>query len=95
VRPHPPSPPSNINSFPAAGPNPWKPVLLLEELGLPYDINSFNHALVKEKPFTDLNPNGRAPAIEDPNTGLVLWESGAILQYIIEQYDTQHVLSCK
>lgn len=26
-------------------------------------------------------------AIEDPNTGVVLWESGAIVTYIIEQYD--------
>ncbi len=26
-------------------------------------------AAIKAKPFTDLNPNGRVPAIEDPNTG--------------------------
>lgn len=28
------------------------------------------------------------PAIEDPNTNLTLWESGAIYQYLVEQYDT-------
>lgn len=33
------------------------------------------------------------PAIEDPNTGLTIWETGAILQYVIEQYDTDHHLS--
>lgn len=32
-------------------------------------------------------------AIDDPNTGLRLWESGAIVQYLIEQYDTEHKLS--
>jgi glutathione S-transferase len=48
---------------PAAGPNPWKPILILEELGLPYEINSFSFEVVKQKPFTDLNPNGRAPGI--------------------------------
>jgi glutathione S-transferase len=31
--------------------------------------------------------------MEDPNTGITLWETGAIIQYIIEQYDTKHVLS--
>jgi glutathione S-transferase len=33
------------------------------------------------------------PAIDDPNTGLRLWESGAILHYLISQYDTAHHLS--
>jgi glutathione S-transferase len=48
---------------------------------------------VKKKPFIDVNPNGRVPAIEDPNEDLTLWESGAIYQYIIETYDTEHRLS--
>ncbi|KAH7408092.1 glutathione S-transferase [Phaeosphaeria sp. MPI-PUGE-AT-0046c] len=75
------------------GPNPWKVIHVLEELGVPYEINSFGFDVVKKKPFIDINPNGRVPAIEDPNTGLTLWESGAIVQYIIEQYDTKHILS--
>lgn len=75
------------------GPNPWKVVLILEELNIPYEINSFKFEDVKKKPFTDLNPNGRAPAIEDPNTDLVLWETGAIIQYIVEQYDTRKTLT--
>jgi glutathione S-transferase len=33
------------------------------------------------------------PAIIDPNTDLTLWESGAIIQYLIEQYDTERKLS--
>jgi glutathione S-transferase len=65
----------------------------LEELGVPYELKSFKFDDVKKKPFTDINPNGRVPAIEDPNTDLTLWESGAIVQYIIDQYDTKHVLS--
>ncbi|KAL8959699.1 MAG: hypothetical protein Q9193_003477 [Seirophora villosa] len=31
--------------------------------------------------------------IEDPNTGLTLWESGAIILYLIEQYDTEKRLT--
>ncbi|EAT86862.1 hypothetical protein HBH56_130600 [Parastagonospora nodorum] len=84
--------PIKVHVIPA-GPNPWKPILVLEELGVPYEINSFGFEVVKQKPFTDINPNGRAPAIKDPNTGITLWETGAIIQYIIEQYDTKHVLS--
>ncbi|KAL1863867.1 Transcriptional regulator ure2 [Diaporthe australafricana] len=70
------------------GPNPWKAIFLFEELGLNYEIKSFRFDDVKKKSFTDINPNGRVPAIEDPNTGLTLWESGAIYQYLVEQYDT-------
>lgn len=33
------------------------------------------------------------PAIEDPNTGIVLWESGAIIEYLIDQYDTSAELT--
>ncbi|KAI1770082.1 glutathione S-transferase [Hypoxylon cercidicola] len=69
------------------GPNSWKVILLLEELGLNYEIKSFRFDDVKKSPFIDINPNGRVPAIEDPNTGLTLWESGAIYQYVVEQYD--------
>lgn len=39
------------------------------------------------------NINGRLPSIKDPNTSLTLWESGAILEYLIERYDTKHLLS--
>ncbi|KAI1381829.1 glutathione S-transferase II [Hypoxylon crocopeplum] len=75
------------------GPNPWKVVLILEGLQVPYEIKSFKFENMKKKPFIDFNPNGRAPVIEDPNTDLVLWESGAILNYLIEQYDKSHLIS--
>lgn len=39
------------------------------------------------------NINGRLPTIKDPNTGLTLWESGAILEYLTERYDPKHLLS--
>ncbi len=34
-----------------------------------------------------------AKAIENPNTDLTLWESGAIITYLIEQYDKENVLT--
>lgn len=68
-------------------------VFLFEELGLNYEIKSFRFDDVKKRPFIDINPNGRVPAIEDPNTDLTLWESGAIYQYLVEQYDTDKRLT--
>ncbi|OAQ99333.1 hypothetical protein LLEC1_06901 [Akanthomyces lecanii] len=78
------------------GPNPWKVAFALDELAVPYTHRIIDFAATKTPPFTDMNPNGRAPALEDPNTGTTLWESGAILEYILETYDAaanQHRLS--
>lgn len=75
------------------GPNPWKVSFALDELSIPYDLRILDFPALKQPPFTDINVNGRSPAIEDPNTGITLWESGAILEYILETYDTTHKLS--
>lgn len=45
----------------APGPNPWKVILILEELEIPYEIKSVKFQDIKSKPFIDLNPNGRVP----------------------------------
>jgi glutathione S-transferase len=42
---------------------------------------------MKQEPYLSINPNGRVPAIIDLNTGITLWESGAIIQYLIDTYD--------
>ncbi|KAJ5689621.1 hypothetical protein N7462_004013 [Penicillium macrosclerotiorum] len=75
------------------GPNPWKVVMTLEELNIPYVYKIVDFADIKKEPFINVNPNGRVPAIEDPNTDMTLWESGAILEYLIETYDKEHVIS--
>lgn len=74
-------------------PNPVKVAIILEELGLPYKTVNLDTPDLKKEPFTKINPNGRVPAIEDPNTGITLWESGAIIQYLIETYDKDGKLS--
>ncbi|KAI5921223.1 glutathione S-transferase [Camillea tinctor] len=75
------------------GINPSKVAILLSELSVPYTIAPVAITEVKSEPYVSVNPNGRLPAIEDPNTGIVLWESGAILEYIVERYDTGAKLS--
>jgi glutathione S-transferase len=58
-------------------------IWLLEELGIPYEL-----ATVAFKPprhsFEQDTPSGKFPVLEDD--GLVLSESGAILEYLTEKY---------
>ncbi|KAI9842847.1 MAG: glutathione S- transferase, nitrogen catabolite repression regulator [Sclerophora amabilis] len=79
----------------ASGPNPWKVAIVLEELGIPYHTKMMEFSELKKEPFEKININGRVPAIEDPNTGITLWESGAILEYLVDEYDKEGKLSFK
>ncbi|SLM35171.1 glutathione s-transferase [Lasallia pustulata] len=50
----------------------------------------------KEPWFLAINPNGRIPALTDTFSDgqpIHLFESGSIMQYLIEQYDTTHKIS--
>ncbi|KAF2266171.1 glutathione S-transferas-like protein [Lojkania enalia] len=75
------------------GPNPPKVAMVLEELGVPYEVLHISFPDLKKPEYLAVNPNGRMPAIYDPNTDLTLWESGAILEYLIERYDKDQKLS--
>lgn len=74
-------------------PNGWKITVMLEELGVPYNLkyvnimqgDQFAHAFLK------IAPNNRMPAIVDhePADGgepISVFESGAILQYLGDKY---------
>ena len=75
------------------GPNPPKVAMILEELDLSYEVTPIPFSDVKKPEYLAVNPNGRLPAIYDPNTDITLWESGAILEYLIERYDKTHRIS--
>jgi GST-like protein len=66
---------------------------MLEEIGLPYEVHlvDFNKDDQKTPEFLSLNPNGKIPAILDPDgpggKPLPLFESGAILLYLAEKTD--------
>ncbi|KAF3395704.1 Glutathione S-transferase 2 [Penicillium rolfsii] len=75
------------------GPNPFKVSIILHELGLPVEEIPTDFIQIKTPAYEALNPNGRLPTIQDPNTGITLWESGAIIEYLIEKYDKDHRIS--
>ncbi|MBI2963295.1 MAG: glutathione S-transferase family protein [Deltaproteobacteria bacterium] len=56
---------------------------LLEELGVPYQLEVVQFAVGKT-PFAQRSPYGKVPAIEDGD--LAMFESGAILEYVLERY---------
>ena len=75
----------------ASGPNPWKVAIVLEELKIPYTTKSMHMPDLKKPPYeTEINVNGRVPAIQDPNTGIILWESAAIIEYLVDKYVSIH-----
>lgn len=71
----------------ATGPNPWKVAMVLEELEIPYEMKIVPRNEIKGPAYEAICVNGRAPTIQDPNTGTTLWESGAIIEYLTETYD--------
>lgn len=78
-----------LYSFPT--PNGVKISIALEEIGLPYEAHTIN--ILKNETWTpdflSINPNGKIPAILDPDgpggKPLALFESGAILLYLAEK----------
>jgi glutathione S-transferase len=80
----------------ASGPNPWKVVIILEELGVPYETEYVDFSTIHDEPFISINPNGRVPAIKDPNNkDIIVWESGACVDYLLDTYDKEGKLSVK
>ncbi|OXV06390.1 hypothetical protein Egran_05842 [Elaphomyces granulatus] len=88
----------DITLYSARTPNGIKISIALEELGLPYKVHKIElqKNVQKEDWFVEINPNGRIPAITDTFTDgktIQLFESGCILQYLVDQYDRDYKLS--
>ncbi len=83
--------PDRLQLYSLPTPNGVKISIMLEETGLPYEAHRIdigaNESWTPE--FLSLNPNGKIPAIIDPDgpngAPLGLFESGAILLYLAEK----------
>ena len=85
--------PDRLQLYSLPTPNGVKVSIMLEETGLPYEAHrvDFDKQDQKTPEFLSLNPNGKIPAIIDPDgpggKPLPLWESGAILGYLAGKTD--------
>ena len=83
--------PDRLQLYSLPTPNGVKVSIMLEEIGLPYEPHAIdigkNESWTPE--FLSLNPNGKIPAIIDPDgpggAPLGLFESGAILLYLADK----------
>ena len=83
--------PNVLQLYSINSPNGVKVSIMLEEIGLPYEphlvLIGENESWTPE--FLSLNPNGKIPAIIDPDgpdgKPLALFESGAILVYLADK----------
>lgn len=68
-------------------PNGRKVSVMLEECGLPYEAHAvdISKGAQFEPDFVKIAPNSKIPAIVDRETGVSLFESGAILVYLAEK----------
>lgn len=83
--------PDRLQLYSLPTPNGVKVSIMLEEIGLPYEPHTINIGQNETwtPEFLSLNPNGKIPAIIDPDgpsgKPLALFESGAILLYLAEK----------
>lgn len=83
--------PDRLQLYSLPTPNGVKASIMLEEIGLPYEVHLVD--IMKNETWTpdylSLNPNGKIPAILDPDgpggAPMGLWESGAILVYLADK----------
>ncbi|MEM9839347.1 MAG: glutathione S-transferase N-terminal domain-containing protein, partial [Pseudomonadota bacterium] len=78
----------DIHLYTAATMNGYKPVIFLEEAGVPYDLTFVNFAKQEQKApeYLKLNPNGKIPTIVDRSEDRAIFGSGAILLHLAEKY---------
>jgi len=83
--------PERLQLYSLPTPNGVKIPIMLEEIGLPYEVHKvdFSKDDQNSPAFLSLNPNNKIPAILDPDgpggKPLALFESGAILIYLADK----------
>ncbi|WP_437807129.1 glutathione S-transferase family protein [Sorangium sp. So ce1078] len=79
-----------IDLYTSTTPNGRKVTIMLEELGVPYNVHHLDLGKGEQKTpeFLAINPNGKIPALVDEGGAhgkVTIFESGAILVYLAER----------
>ena len=66
----------------------WRVRIALHLKGLPYEQvpHDLRTGEQRDPSFLALNPQAKLPVLTDPNSGVTVFESGAILIYLAETY---------
>ncbi|MCU0565343.1 MAG: glutathione S-transferase N-terminal domain-containing protein [Oculatellaceae cyanobacterium Prado106] len=76
-----------IDLYTFTTPNGRKASIMLEEVELPYQVHVIDIRKGDQfsPEYVSINPNSKIPAIVDRDTGMTVFESGAILIYLAEK----------
>lgn len=76
-----------IDLYTFGTPNGHKASIMLEEVELPYTVHKIDITKGDQSSpeYLAINPNSKIPAIIDQDTGITVFESGAILIYLAEK----------
>lgn len=65
-------------------------LLELELVNNPIVVKEMSFPELKTKEHLAINPMGSSPTFQDTDLGITMWESGAVLDYLLERYDMQN-----
>jgi len=76
-----------IDFYTWSTPNGRKVSIMLEEIAVPYTVHTIDITKNEQfhPDFLKVSPNNRIPAIVDRDSGMTLFESGAILMYLADK----------
>ena len=74
-----------------------KVAIALAELGIEYEPSHINLGRKEQMQarFLEISPNNKIPVLKDDTHNVTIWESGAILLYLADQYDVDERILAK
>ena len=65
-------------------------LLELEAVDNPVIVEEMGFSALKREEHMSRNPMATSPAFQDTDLGITMWESGAVLDYVLERYDVRN-----